>query len=666
MKKRFICALLVCVLLLSIVPAGSVQVRAASNMTVSDDGMAMIKAFEGYVSQAYWDNKQWSIGYGTACSEEMAQYYYWGGPNHLPLEQGEAMLREAIASKARYVNQFIDTYGLTVTQNQFDALVSLSYNVGPNWTTSTGSILHNAIKNGATGSELAYAFVLYSKSGATTSTGHIVRRLLEVNMYLYGIYDTSRAFPENLGYVILDGNGGNAQYNPHGFDRGDPSDIFATFTAIPQGVDEYGNTFNYTFAGWYTQRVGGTEVRELIGTTLNGSVLYAQWKNPKGEIVPIPFGTPVTQTVIVTGTSVNFREGPGTYYNALGKAYQGAQLTITRTFTGKDGYLWGETSSGWVRLDYTNYGSITTPDSGNGSEPEETVINTWGTVKGENVNIRVGPGANYEKTGAQKNTGERILIVATAADAEGQDRLWGKMEDGNWICMDYVTLDAPEEEEPEAPAPTVTGINMISGPDKTEYLQKIETLDLTGAKILVTYSDGSTETVDVTMGLITGFDNTNPGTSTIIVTYEGQTTAFDVSIIKPTVTFLGEDGSVLGSTQVAHGETITVPEEIAAQLVKPADKYGPYVFVGWDQELGTCTGNASFTARFELEFAYGDIDCDGDIDEDDALFLLRHVIFAEKYPIVCTPDFDNSGTVDEDDAIYLLRHIIFAEKYPLQ
>jgi hypothetical protein len=41
------------------------------------------------------------------------------------------------------------------------------------------------------------------------------------------------------------------------------------------------------------------------------------------------------------------------------------------------------------------------------------------------------------------------------------------------------------------------------------------------------------------------------------------------------------------------------------------------------------------------------------------------VLFPEKYPVSVVGDYDKDGDVDGDDAIYLLRHVLFPEKYPL-
>lgn len=51
--------------------------------------------------------------------------------------------------------------------------------------------------------------------------------------------------------------------------------------------------------------------------------------------------------------------------------------------------------------------------------------------------------------------------------------------------------------------------------------------------------------------------------------------------------------------------------------------------------------------------------------EDDAIKLLRHVLFPEMHAIEGDMDFTRDGALTEDDAILLLRHILFPELYPI-
>lgn len=76
----------------------------------------------------------------------------------------------------------------------------------------------------------------------------------------------------------------------------------------------------------------------------------------------------------------------------------------------------------------------------------------------------------------------------------------------------------------------VTSITMYSNPDKTEYLERAETLDLTGAVLSVTCDDGQTVQIPVTDDMVQGFNNQTVGNQIIMVTYEGKTTAFLVTV----------------------------------------------------------------------------------------------------------------------------------------
>lgn len=81
-------------------------------------------------------------------------------------------------------------------------------------------------------------------------------------------------------------------------------------------------------------------------------------------------------------------------------------------------------------------------------------------------------------------------------------------------------------------------IEMDTLPTKTKYVQNSEELDLTGAKILVKYSDNSSDMIELKNNnniTIEGFDNSTLGKNTITVIYSGNNTTFNVDIIQKEV-----------------------------------------------------------------------------------------------------------------------------------
>ena len=61
----------------------------------------------------------------------------------------------------------------------------------------------------------------------------------------------------------------------------------------------------------------------------------------------------------------------------------------------------------------------------------------------------------------------------------------------------------------------------------------------------------------------------------------------------------------------------------------------------------------------------GDLDEVNGVNEDDAIYLLKHLLMPEIFAVNQTVDYDKSGTVDEYDVIYLLQHILMPEHFPL-
>jgi hypothetical protein len=62
----------------------------------------------------------------------------------------------------------------------------------------------------------------------------------------------------------------------------------------------------------------------------------------------------------------------------------------------------------------------------------------------------------------------------------------------------------------------------------------------------------------------------------------------------------------------------------------------------------------------------GDMDGNNMVNEEDAIYLLRHILVPDLYPVQGEADWNGDNTVNEEDAIYLLRHVLVPDLYPLR
>ena len=431
MTRRIICLLLAVVLVVSM---GAICASAESGLHFSAEGLRVLKAEEGFSSKPYWDYAQWTVGYGTKCPDDKLDEYTQNG---IPEAEAEALLLVYIDRFESEIEKFIAKTGITLSQQQFDALVMFTFNCGSAWTYDSNGGLYNAVASGATGNTLIDAFTRWCNAGGQIKTFLLRRRLCEANMYLNGVY--SQTVPDNFGYVLFDPCGGTVSPNVQGYD-----------TNLTSAVNPKPTYPGYTFQGWYTARVGGQQVTVLDASVRNGR-LYAHWVDGTGKD-PAQDATGGV-TVTVTANDVNVRQGPGTNHKVVGSANKGEQLVITETATGT-GYTWGKFYGGWICLDYTTYSESSQPQPETPQAPSapETSGKRTGTVKvNDQLRIRSGPSTGYDVVGYLKN-GDRVEIVEQKIAGS---MVWGKISKG-WISLDYVVLDPQTEQAPPATEPPAT------------------------------------------------------------------------------------------------------------------------------------------------------------------------------------------------------------------
>lgn len=159
-------------------------------MQVSDSGFNLIKSFEGFRAKAYPDPKSggapYTIGYGTTKYTSGAPVKPGDSVTH---GQAELYLREDVRKFAAFVDSAVT---IPLSQGQYDAMVSIVYNVGPGSKNKDGIL---RLKDGRPSTLLrklnakdykgaADEFLRWVSPGSSVETGLRRRRTAERDLFL--------------------------------------------------------------------------------------------------------------------------------------------------------------------------------------------------------------------------------------------------------------------------------------------------------------------------------------------------------------------------------------------------------------------------------------------------------------------------------------------------
>jgi lysozyme len=140
-------------------------------------GLELIKSFEGLKLKPYLCSaKVPTIGYGNTFYENKAKVTL----KDSAISEKRAV--ELLAWSLKGFEQYVDSYCVDIiTQNQFDALVSFCYNLGPaNLKSSTLLKKVNANPNDPT---IRAEFLKWNKAGGRALAGLTRRRNAEADLY---------------------------------------------------------------------------------------------------------------------------------------------------------------------------------------------------------------------------------------------------------------------------------------------------------------------------------------------------------------------------------------------------------------------------------------------------------------------------------------------------
>lgn len=140
-------------------------------------GIDLIKQFEGFRAKPYKCPAGIpTIGYGATFYPDGKKVTM--NDKAITEEEGVELLKSMLSK----FEQYVDSYCIdTITQNQFDALVSFCYNLGPNNLKS--STLLKKVNANANDETIRAEFMKWTKAGGKTLKGLVTRRTAEADLY---------------------------------------------------------------------------------------------------------------------------------------------------------------------------------------------------------------------------------------------------------------------------------------------------------------------------------------------------------------------------------------------------------------------------------------------------------------------------------------------------
>ena len=146
-------------------------------MKTSDNGLNLIEQLEGCKLTSYkCPAGVWTIGVGST--------RYADGS---AVKQGQTLLNkqsalDLLANTIAPFEHAVNAIGVALNQNQFDALVSLCYNIGAHNLAS--STLVKLLKEKADKTEIADQFLRWDKANGKPIAGLTYRRMIERTLFL--------------------------------------------------------------------------------------------------------------------------------------------------------------------------------------------------------------------------------------------------------------------------------------------------------------------------------------------------------------------------------------------------------------------------------------------------------------------------------------------------
>lgn len=634
MNAKGICLKIASVILSVLILIPYCTVKAGSAMRSGKDCIELIKKCEGFSKYKYWDYSQWTIGYGTGVGAD--EY-----PDGITEEEAERLLQNALGTYEGYVNKFADKYNINLKQNQFDALVSLSYNMGNIWSVYDEFDLKSYLIDGSEKHsflEIAKAFGEWRVAGGSVLQGLVNRREDETKLFLSDRNDKNNEIwrvNTEEGVNLREAVGSSAKKT--GF--------------LPMNTI-YEVTEKKTHDGslWGKTNADGREswcVLDYSRYIVGGPLEYGEIGGGIGK---------AEKWRVTSDNGLNLREGPGLSYSSLDVLDYSTEFNVSQTIEA-DEHIWGKTKynnkDGWVALNFAER-------IGN-DEFEAAVLESIAIVS-EPVKKEYKEGEKLSLEGIEVRAKYSDGSVKTVTDftVAGFESIAGE----HTVIVSYMEKTASFKVR--VAEKKIIGIEVASIPDKTVYKQG-ERLDVTGLKVNAVYDNNVME--EIFNYNINGFDG-SAGTKTIEVEYNGHRAYFMIMVSEKRMTKLAIT-RLPDKTEYVLGQQLDLSGMIVYAYFDNNSKnqVTAYSFDGYNPQVeGTqkiTVGYNGFYQSFDVSVKKPDVyELPGDLNGDGVrdifdLVLLNRFVFESRgeFPSerICLADVNDDGYYDIKDIEALSR-----------
>lgn len=650
--KSLLVKKILCVVTCAAVVLPLMIINASAQMSASQECLDLIKEIEGFSQYKYWDYSQWTIGYGTGCGSD--EY-----PNGITESQAEELLTDALGTYEAYVNNFADKYDINLKQNQFDALVSMTYNLGNIWGVYDEFDLKSYLIDGSENHsflEIAKAFGEWRKAGGEVLQGLVNRRQMETELFL-----SDRTDYQSEVWRVNSDDGINLREKPDVSSEKTGFMVMNTIFEITEkqtsgdgmlwGKTVYEGKEQWCSLDYSKYMVGGPlDFEETNCGNDSGNSNSGNNTNINEN---------VSETWKITSESgVKIRKGPGLNYDQIGHIKCGNKIKVTATAE-CDGYLWGKTSydgiDGWCTLDFAERVGEQELEGAAlqsiyiSSKPDKLTYN-----EGEALDL-----TGIEVTGVYSDGSKKIV---TDIVLSGYEPVAGT----HTVTVTYMEKTASFRVTVNEKQ--LSAIKLESGPEKTIYKMD-EGFSPKGIKLVGIYDNNTQEEItDYYLNNIKGFSAT-AGVKTIEIEYGGFKEYFRIEVSEKSVEKI-EINKLPDKLEYIVGQELDTSgmEVLAYYDNNTSEKITGYSVSGFNSQIeGTQeikVGYNNIYVSFEVSVSQpdifslpGDIDGSGARDIFDLIILNRYIdgIYTDLGDREYLADVDGNGIVNKADIEALSR-----------